>query len=63
VLLVRVKAAPVDGAANEELVEVISRTLDVPRRQVMIESGERARIKRIRVSSIDARTAAGRLPT
>jgi uncharacterized protein (TIGR00251 family) len=57
VLLVRVKAAPVEGVANQEIVDVIARALDVPRRRVTIESGERGRLKRIRVSGIDARSA------
>lgn len=46
-LLIRVAAAPVDGAANEALVEFLSKTLGVPRRSVLVASGERGRVKRL----------------
>lgn len=46
-LLVRLAAAPVEGAANEELIAVLSRALDVPRRQVSVIAGEHARDKRV----------------
>lgn len=48
-LLVRLNAPPVDGAANLELIEVVARALDVPRRHVTVESGERSRSKTLRV--------------
>ena len=51
-LLVRLNAAPVDGAANAELIEVLSEALGVPKRAVTIASGERARRKTVRVAGI-----------
>ena len=57
-VLVRLAAAPVDGAANDELVVVIAAAFGVPRRDVAIVSGERSRHKRIRVRGIDAVAAA-----
>lgn len=51
-MLVRLNAPPVDGAANAELVEVLSDALGVPRRSVTLESGERSRSKRVRVVGI-----------
>jgi uncharacterized protein (TIGR00251 family) len=57
-LIVRVNAAPVDGAANDELIEMLASALRVPRRSVVIVSGERGRLKRIQVSGIDAAAAA-----
>ena len=60
-LLVRLHAPPVEGAANDELIEVIARALAVPKRAVSIVSGERSRQKRVRVSGIDATTAAARI--
>ena len=48
-LLVRLNAAPVDGAANAELIEVLSDVFDVPKRAVSIVSGERNRQKRVRI--------------
>ena len=60
-LLVRLTAPPVEGAANAELIEVIARALDVPRRSVTIVGGDRSRQKRVRVEGIDAATATERL--
>jgi len=56
-VLVRVKAAPVDDAANEELVALLARALDVPRRNVTIVTGARSRLKRVRVTGVEASTA------
>ena len=53
-LLVRLNAPPVDGAANAELIEVLSDALGVPRRSVTLESGERSRSKRVRVVGMAA---------
>jgi uncharacterized protein YggU (UPF0235/DUF167 family) len=43
-------SAPVDGAANDELIEVLARALQVPKRAVSIVAGDRSRQKRARVS-------------
>ena len=59
--LVRLKAPPVDGAANEELIAILAQALGVPERAVSIASGARSRQKSVRVSGIDAATAAARL--
>ena len=49
-LLVRLNAAPVDGAANAELIEVLADAFGVARRSVEIVSGERSRQKRVRIT-------------
>jgi len=54
-VLVRLKAPPVEGAANAELIRFLAGLLDVPRRNIQIVSGERSRGKRVRISG---RTAA-----
>lgn len=51
-LLVRLNAAPVDGAANAELIEVLAEALGVPKRAVSIASGERSRQKRVRIEGV-----------
>lgn len=51
-LLVRLAAAPVDGAANEELVAIVARTLHIPRSQLTIHSGLHARDKRLLVEGL-----------
>jgi uncharacterized protein (TIGR00251 family) len=60
-LLVRLSAAPVDGAANEALVAFLADLFDRPRRDVAILSGHRARDKRVRIGGLSADAAAVRL--
>lgn len=50
VLLIRLAAPPVEGAANEALVDLMSRTFGVPRRYIRIASGERSRTKRVEIT-------------
>ena len=59
-LLVRLKAPPVDGAANAELLEVLAKMLQVPKSAVAIVAGETSRQKRVQVRGIDVKTAAAR---
>jgi uncharacterized protein (TIGR00251 family) len=49
VLVVRVAAPPVEGAANEALIAFFSAALHIPRRAVQIVSGDRARHKRLTI--------------
>jgi hypothetical protein len=51
-LVVRLAAAPVDGAANDALIDFFADALRVPRRAVRILSGERARDKRIAIAGV-----------
>lgn len=51
-LRVRIAAAPVEGAANAELVSVVARALRVPRSAVEIAGGHHGKTKRIRVTGI-----------
>jgi hypothetical protein len=44
-LIVRVSAPPVEGAANEAVIDAVARSLGVPRGAVAIERGARARRK------------------
>lgn len=60
-LLVRLNAAPVEGAANAELVEVIADALGVPKRAVTIVAGERSRTKRVSVEGVSEHHAAAAL--
>jgi len=48
-ILIRVAAPPVDDAANDALIEFLSKTLRLPRRSIRIVSGARGRLKRIAV--------------
>ena len=51
-LVVRLTARPVEGAANAELIEVLARALGVAKRAVSIVSGERGRLKRVKVDGV-----------
>jgi uncharacterized protein len=59
--LIRLNAPPVEGAANGELIDLLSTLLDIPRRNITIVAGERSRTKRVQVIGIDASTAHERL--
>ena len=60
-ILIRLAAAPVDGAANDALVTLLSDTLGVPRRQITIVSGEKSRDKRVEIAGLDDAAVAARL--
>ena len=49
-LLVRLAAAPVDGAANDALVELLSKVFDRPPRDITIVSGHTSRDKRVAIA-------------
>jgi uncharacterized protein YggU (UPF0235/DUF167 family) len=53
-LLIRLAAAPVDGAANAELIDLLSRVLDVAKRHIAVISGDTNRSKRVKVSGLSA---------
>ena len=57
-LLVRLTSPPVDGAANEELIQLIASLLAVPRRQVSLVTGSRGRRKRLKILGLDAQVVA-----
>jgi uncharacterized protein (TIGR00251 family) len=56
-LLVRLSSPPVGGAANAELIAWLARALGVPRRGIAILSGERGRLKRVRIDGVSAADA------
>jgi len=53
-LVVRLAAPPVEGAANDALVDYFAALLRIPRRAVRIVSGERGRRKRIALAGVTA---------
>jgi uncharacterized protein len=55
-LKVRVTAPPVEGLANEALIDFLSRALEIPRRNVCIVSGFTSRTKVVEVSEVDLET-------
>jgi uncharacterized protein (TIGR00251 family) len=55
-LRIRVAAAPVEGAANRELIRFLSKTFRVPQSAVTIISGSNSRNKVIRITNPSAAT-------
>lgn len=60
-LLVRLSAPPVEGAANAELIQLLAKALNVPKRQVTIVAGERGRLKRVKLEGVTAERVAEKL--
>jgi uncharacterized protein len=60
VLQARVRAAPSEGEANTALLRLIAKALGVPARDVRLEAGATARLKRIRIEG-DGNALAARL--
>ncbi len=52
-VLVRVTAAPVDGAANEALIRVLSRRLHLPKGALRIVTGRTSKVKTVEVAGVD----------
>ncbi len=60
-LKLQLAAPPVDGEANEALVELLARALGVRKADVTIVRGETGRRKTVRVAGVTAATAAASL--
>ena len=52
VFKVKLTAPPVEGKANKALQQFLAKKLDVPKGEVEIVSGERSRIKSIRIHGL-----------
>ena len=50
---IKLQARPVEGAANEALLQFLAEALQVPRRRCVLVSGESSRQKRVRIESPD----------
>ncbi len=51
-LWLRLAVPPVEGAANDELLDFLARQLDVPRRALAIVAGAGSRHKRVRIAGL-----------
>jgi uncharacterized protein (TIGR00251 family) len=61
VLIVKLAAAPVEGAANAALVELLAKAFDIPKRAVRVVSGEKSRSKRVELDGVEPGAASARL--
>lgn len=48
-LYVSVKAPPVDNKANERLIEVLSKFLDIPKSKILIKAGNSSKQKLVEI--------------
>ncbi len=60
-LLVRLSAPPVDGQANEALVDLLAETLGIPARTVSIVHGEHTRHKQVLILGMQPSEVTARL--
>lgn len=61
-LLARVRAAPVEGAANAAVLRLLAETLSMPVSAITLEAGQGARLKRVRIEGIRADALTERWP-
>lgn len=52
-LKIAVTAPPIDGEANAAVIEVLSKTLGIARRQIEIVSGQASRRKTVRLDGVE----------
>ena len=52
-LKIKLTSPPVEGAANDELIRLLSKQFDVPRANIEILSGRSGRTKRLRITGKD----------
>lgn len=49
---IKVNSPPVDGKANEALIQFLSDFLDIPKSSIELISGQKSRIKRLKITGI-----------
>jgi uncharacterized protein (TIGR00251 family) len=62
VLVVKLTAPPVEGAANKACVDFLARVLGVKRSQVSLVSGEKSRDKAFEIEGLDESEIRSRVP-
>ena len=53
-LRVRIAAAPIEGAANQELIKLLAKSFKLPKSAVQIISGSTSKNKVVRIQGVDA---------
>lgn len=61
-LKVRVRAAPIEGRANEALIVFLAKSLKVPKSRLTLVAGDTARLKAIEIEGLDETELNARLP-
>lgn len=60
-VLVRLSATPVEGAANDALIDLLARAFSIPQRQISIVSGQKSRDKRVAIEGLTEGDVSARL--
>lgn len=60
-LRIRLQAPPVDGAANDALIDCLAKFFERPKRGISIVGGPRSRNKRVAIDGLDAAEFAAKL--
>ena len=58
---IRLTSPPVDGAANAQVIELLSERLSLPARKVHLISGETGRLKRVKIDDLSLDDIVARL--
>lgn len=58
----QLKAPPVDGAANQALIEFMAAWLDLPKTKIVLTAGQQSRFKRLVIEGMDDAELQQRLP-
>ena len=58
---IKLRAPPVEGRANEALIEFLAAKLELPRRAISLERGDTSRQKLLRIDGLDLATVRARL--
>lgn len=61
-LKVRVRAAPIEGRANEALIAFLAKSLKLPKSRLSLVAGDTARLKQIEIEGLDEAELAELLP-
>ena len=61
-LKVRVRAAPIEGRANEALIAFLAKSLKLPKSRLSLVAGDTARLKQIEIDGLDEAELAELLP-
>ena len=54
-LKIKLKSPPVDGAANAELIKLLSKTFNVSKSEIEIISGETSKNKQLKIENLTAK--------
>lgn len=61
-LKVRVRAAPIEGKANEALIAFLAKSLKMPKSRLSLAGGDTARLKQIDIDGLDEDALAASFP-